>query len=81
MTDEGFALLRGSELNPTISKSARSFTIKARKMYSKLIDTSFRTTEDILFSSPSAAAGFVGGCSLSGNVMWVTQEGKTPKDF
>ena len=29
MTDEGFALLRGSELNPTISKSARSFTIKA----------------------------------------------------
>lgn len=81
ITDEGFALLKGSELNPTISKSAHSFIIKARKSYGNLIDENYRTTEDILFSSPSAAAGFVGGCSLSGNVMWVTADGKTPKDF
>lgn len=81
ITDEGFALLKGSELNPTTSKSAHSFTIKARKLYNNLIDENYRITEDILFSSPSAAAGFVGGCSLSGNVMWVTIDGKTPKDF
>lgn len=81
ITDEGFALLSGSEINPTLHKSARSIIIKARKNYSNLIDSNYQTTEDILFSSPSAAACFVGGCSLSGNVMWVTQNGKTPKDF
>ena len=81
ITDEGFALLRGSEISPSLSKSAHSFTIKARKNYKSKIDENNCVTEDILFSSPSAAAGFVGGCSLSGNVMWVTPEGKTPKDF
>ncbi|MGN1104583.1 MAG: DUF4357 domain-containing protein, partial [Candidatus Coproplasma sp.] len=81
ITDEGFAVLKGSEINPTLSKSTPSVTVEARKTYSNLIDSNYRITEDILFSSPSAAAGFVGGCSLSGNVMWVTQDGKTPKDF
>lgn len=81
ITDEGFALLKGSEINSNISKSAHSFTFKARNAYKNSIDSNYRTTEDILFSSPSAAAGFVGGCSLSGNVMWVTKDGKTPKDF
>ena len=81
ITDEGFVLLKGSEISPAVSKSAHSFAIKARKNYKSKIDENNCVTEDILFSSPSAAAGFVGGCSLSGNVMWVTPEGKTPKDF
>ncbi|MCD7729811.1 MAG: DUF4357 domain-containing protein [Clostridia bacterium] len=33
------------------------------------------------FTSPSAAANFVGGSSLSGNVCWITEDGKKPKDF
>ena len=73
-------LLKGSEICPNISKSAHDFTLKARKLNeNKVVD--FITTEDILFTSPSGAAGFVGGCSLSGNVMWITKDGKSPKDF
>lgn len=79
-TNEGFVLLKGSEICPNISKSAHDFTLKARKLNeNKVVD--FITTEDILFTSPSGAAGFVGGCSLSGNVMWITKDGKSPKDF
>lgn len=38
-------------------------------------------TEDILLSSPSAAAAFVGGASLSGNELWKTADGMTLKDL
>lgn len=79
-TNEGFVLLKGSEICPNISKSAHDFTLKARKLNeNKVVD--FITTEDILFTSPSGAAEFVGGCSLSGNVMWITKDGKSPKDL
>ena len=80
LTNEGFVLLKGSAISASISKSAHEFTIKARKQNVDKIANGC-TTEDILFSSPSAAAGFVGGCSLSGNVMWRTDDGKSPKDF
>ncbi len=78
-TNEGFVLLKNSQISQIISKSARDFTIKSRKVNENKINN-FITTEDILFTSPSAA-GFVGGCSLSGNVMWTTKDGKSPKDF
>ncbi len=81
LTSEGFVLLKGSQINSTVSKSAQGFTIKARKQYENKINSEYCITEDILFSSPSAAAGFVGGCSLSGNVMWISDEGKFPKDY
>lgn len=81
LTNEGFVLLRGSKINPKLSKSSHGFTVKARLIYKNKIDENSKTIDDILFSSPSAAAGFVGGCSLSGNAMWQTDDGKTPKDF
>ena len=81
MTNEGFAVLKGSQLNPKLSKSAHGFTVKARKMYADKIDSQNCLTDNVLFSSASAAAGFVGGCSLSGNVVWITEDGKSPKDY
>ena len=39
------------------------------------------TTEDILFSSSSAAADFVVGYSVSGPRTWKTKEGKTLKEI
>ena len=80
LTSEGFVLLKNSEISATIKSSAREFTVKARKQYQNKI-FNCHTNEDILFSSPSAAASFVGGCSLSGNAMWRTDDGKSPKDF
>lgn len=81
MTSEGFVVIKGSQISPKVSQSAHEFTVKARLQYATKIDNEFCLVENILFSSPTAAAGFVGGCSLSGNVMWVTSDGKTPKDF
>ena len=38
-------------------------------------------TDDIAFSSPSAAAGFVAGRSSNGKTMWTTDENKTINDL
>lgn len=80
-TNEGFVLLKGSEINSRINKSAHESTINAREQKKDKISNENTTTEDILFTSPSAAAGFVGGSSLSGNALWKTKDGKSPKDF
>ena len=37
--------------------------------------------EDVLLTSPSAAADFVSGASLSGNEMWKTKEGIPLKEL
>lgn len=79
-TNEGFVLLKDSEINPIINKSARYSTVKAREKYKDIIIDN-KTTDNILFTSPSAAANFVSGSSSSGNVFWKTSNGKSPKDI
>ena len=37
--------------------------------------------EDVLLSSPSAAAAFVGGTSSKGNELWKTEDGITLKNL
>ena len=41
----------------------------------------FVTTEDILFSSSSAAADFVTGYSVSGRMTWKNAAGKSLKEI
>jgi len=50
---------------------------RLRKKYSDSINSSFILSKDIRFTSPSAAAGFVGESSLNGNDYWVTEDGIT----
>jgi len=38
-------------------------------------------TEDLLFSSPSAAAGFVNYASANGLILWVAKNGITLKEL
>ena len=80
ITNEGFVVLKGSEISKTIQKSCPPATIKMRQQYSNKIDN-YILAVDIPFNSASAAAKFVGGSSLSGNVCWVTADGKCPKDY
>ncbi|MDD3999888.1 MAG: GIY-YIG nuclease family protein [Bacilli bacterium] len=80
ITNEGFVVLKGSQISNEIKQSARDSVAKARKANTNRINN-YVLSEDILFTSPSAAADFVGGCSLSGNVVWKTDDGKCPKDF
>lgn len=49
--------------------------IKDRKKYAALINEEFTLTADVLLSSPSAAASFIGGASLSGNFKWKDENG------
>ncbi|MCD8363766.1 MAG: DUF4357 domain-containing protein [Lachnospiraceae bacterium] len=38
-------------------------------------------TADILMTNASAAAGFIGGASLSGNALWHDEEGRSLKQI
>lgn len=81
LTNEGFVLLKGSEISEHTTRSVSKLAIKNREKYSNYIDENRLTTKDILFGSPSGAAEFVGGASLSGNEQWKTEDNRSPKDF
>lgn len=83
ITSEGFVVFGGSSIchNP-----APTMTKPLKKLRDKLqeegkIDQNFLLTEDILFSSPSAASSFVLGYSSSGPVYWKNSQGISLKDI
>jgi len=45
------------------------------------IDENNKLTDDILFSSPSAASDFIIGYSTSGPMTWKNHQGKTLKEI
>lgn len=80
-TSEGFVVLKGSTLSQKIAKSCPEIAIKARIKYKDKINESNTLVDDVLLTSPSAAAAFVGGSSLSGNELWKTEDGRTLKNI
>lgn len=83
ITTEGFVLFAGSVLNEkTSEKSLSKGAAALRKKHlasNKVKD--FMTTENILFSSSSAAADFVTGYSVSGPATWKNAAGVTLKEL
>lgn len=83
VTSEGFVVFAGATLNE--KTSVKSLSAGMQKQRQKLLDSSkvdgLVTTEDILFSSSSAAADFILGYSVSGPRSWKNKEGKTLKDI
>lgn len=82
VTTEGFALLKGARLNEKTNDSMTPKSIEYRKKVmssDKVVD--LVTTEDILFSSSSAAAEFVLGYSVSGPQNWKDKNGITLKEL
>ena len=83
ITTEGFVLISGSSVNekPTV-KSLSAGMVKLRNKY---LDAgkvkNWKTVEDILFSSSSAAAVFVLGYSVSGPATWKDKNGRTLKEI
>ncbi|MEA4900552.1 GIY-YIG nuclease family protein [Desulfitobacterium sp.] len=80
-TSEGFVVLKGSAVVEGLQKSCPENAVKLRERYKDKINADHILTEDILFSSPSAAAAFVGGASLSGNELWKTSDGISLKNL
>ena len=81
VTAEGFVVYKGASINENIVKSLSPGAAKLRETLigeGKVKD--WVTTEDILFSSSSAAAGFILGYSASGPKNWKTKDGKTLKE-
>lgn len=74
-TAEGFVVLAGSVISSIVKRSLKANIRKLREKYAEIIGADWVLKKDVLFSSPSAAAGFVGGASLSGNAVWKTEEG------
>lgn len=83
VTAEGFVVFAGATLNEKMS--VRSLSAGMQKQRQKLFDSSkvnnLVTTEDILFSSSSAAADFILGYSVSGPRTWKTKGGRTLKEL
>ncbi|WP_418968494.1 DUF4357 domain-containing protein [Alloscardovia omnicolens] len=74
-TTEGFVVFAGNRISLQLTKSAGTAVLKHRELYSTKIAEDGVLLADLLFSSPSAAAKFVGGASLSGNALWKTSDG------
>lgn len=74
-TSEGFVVFKGSQIAAKLTKSCPDPTLRNREKYADKIDANFYLMEDILFKSPSSAASFIGGASLSGNATWCNADG------
>ena len=83
MTAEGFDVFSGATVNE--KTSAKSLSAGMQKLRQKLFNSdkvqNCITTEDILFSSSSAAADFVLGYSVSGPRTWKSKDGRTLKEI
>ena len=83
VTAEGFVVFAGATLNDKMS--VKSLSAGMQKQRKKLFVSSkvnnLVTTEDILFSSSSAAADFILGYSVSGPRTWKTKDGRTLKEL
>lgn len=82
VTSEGFVVYKGAVINDNPVKLISAGALKLRNELisdGKVKDNV--TTEDILFSSSSAAAVFVLGYSASGPATWKTNDGRTLKEI
>lgn len=83
VTSEGFVVLKGSVVNE--KTSAKSLSAGMKKLRDRIFAEgkieNMTTTEDILFSSSSAAADFVLGYSASGPRTWKAKDGRTLKEI
>lgn len=73
-TSEGFVLFKGAFVAPDSLGSANQWVEDLRNKHKDKIKNNI-TTEDILFSSPSAASAFLCGGSSNGLVEWKTADG------
>lgn len=83
ITTEGFVVFKGTKVNDKISaKSLSAGIIKLRdKLFTEGKVVDLVTTEDLLFTSSSAAAGFILGYSVSGPLSWKNKDGVSLKDI
>lgn len=80
-TVDGFIVLSGSIIRKDPVPSCPESALKAREKYAEIIDENMKLKKDVPFKSPSGAACFVLGQSVSGNTEWTTEQGVTFGSF
>lgn len=73
--NNGFLLLKGSKIAISSSQSCPNVIAQMREEKSAVINGERILSEDILFASSSAAAKFVAGNSVNGNMCWKNADG------
>ena len=83
VTTEGFVLLSGAKLNEKVSEKSmtKGFLELRNKLHSAGKIKDLVTTEDILFSSSSAAGAVLAGYNVSGPMNWKNTSGKSLKEI
>ncbi len=81
-TADGFVVFKGATINQKTNFRSLNKTTAARRdaMIASDKVQDYTTTEDILFTSPSAAADFLVGYSVSGPAYWKDKKGVALKD-
>lgn len=83
VTTEGFVVFAGAVINE--KTSTKSLSAGMQKLRQEVLGSdkvqNLMTTEDILFSSSSAAADCILGYSVSGPQTWKTKDGRTLKEI
>lgn len=74
VTSEGFVVFKGAYVKPKLLPSASKWVSDLREKNKDNIKDNY-TTEDILFSSPSAVSAFLCGGTSNGLLEWKTQDG------
>jgi hypothetical protein len=80
-TNDGFVVFKGSEVSSQPTKSCPETIQYLREQYADWVNGDNVLTEDTLFSSPSAAAGFATYASANGLTMWTTKDEKTLREL
>jgi len=82
-TEEGFVVRKGSTTRASLAPGLVGTAFERRRQRLidngalKLVDDAYVFQRDVLFDSPSGAAGIVAGNSINGWVAWMSADGKT----
>ena len=74
-TNEGFVIIKGSNIKSSTVKSVPTKALKDRERAN--LDDNFVLLEDRLFNSPSSAASFVTGYAINGKDAWKDEQGRS----
>src|SRR5699024_1234432 len=79
-TNEGFGVYKGASVSVVPTNSCPDTILNLRNKYAERIKED-KLTEDTLFTSPSAAAGFLTYASANGMTMWLDEKGRNLKEI
>ena len=74
LEDGNFVLLKGSKISNVNRTNYSKYIYKLKENYNKYVNKSGLLKADLVFSNPSAAAIFVCGYSINGNIAWIDEQ-------